>query len=521
MIELSQVQASDLVIEVHDSAATVALKRELKRVMLENELLRERLRWERIGKYGPASEKLSDQQLALLDLEPGVSDAEVVAECGRDADVGVDEGGQQKEARRPHPGRRELPATLERVERLIACRAEDCACKACGAAMAVIGYEESEQLEKIPARYVVVVTRREKRACGHCKAGGLKTAAAPARILEKSLVSDRIVVDTIVSKYSDHLPLYRQSAMLEREAGVEIGRGTMDGWVMRVGELLLPVVEAMRRDLLRGTYIQADETPVGVQVREARVAAGGGNHQAYLWQYGKPGGETVFDFRMGRGREGPKRFLGNFEGILQTDGYVAYQGVGGARMVHAACWAHARRKFVEALQLNSKDAGAVRMVARMDALFAVEREAVDAGEQRLALRRDRSAGMVLELRQALEAVAREALPASAMGKAANYTLSLWPKLICFLEHGELELSNNLAENSMRGVALGRKNWIHIGSEAAGPKVAAILSVVESCRRLGVSAREYFETVLPGLGELNVKKVGERTPQAWINGRAKG
>jgi hypothetical protein len=290
---------------------------------------------------------------------------------------------------------------------------------------------------------------------------------------------------------------------------------------MRGGELLLPVVEAMRRDLLRGTYIQADETPVGVQLREAGGSRKGANHQAYLWQYGKPGGETVFDFRMGRGREGPKRFLGNFEGILQTDGYVAYQGVGGARMVHAACWAHARRKFVEALQLNSKDAGAVRMVARMDALFAVEREAVDAGEQRLALRRARSAGMVLELRQALEAVAREALPASAMGKAANYTLSLWPKLVCFLEHGELELSNNLAENSMRGVALGRKNWIHIGSEAAGPKVAAILSVVESCRRLGVSARQYLEAVLPGLGELNVKKVGERTPQAWVNGRAKG
>lgn len=518
---LSPVSSMHLVASPADSAEVVALKRELQWAKLKIESLEAQLRLERIARYGPASEKLSDKQLALLDLEPGVSDAEVVAECGRDADVGVDEGGQQKEARRPHPGRRDLPASLERVERVIACRAEDCACKACGHEMALIGYEESEQLEKIPARYVVLVTKREKRACGHCKAGGLKTAPAPLRILDKSLASDRIVVDTIVSKYSDHLPLYRQSTMLEREAGVEIGRGTMDGWVMRVGELLLPVVEAMRRDLLRGTYIQADETPVGVQLREAGGSRKGANHQAYLWQYGKPGGETVFDFRMGRGREGPKRFLGNFEGILQTDGYVAYQGVGGARMVHAACWAHARRKFVEALQLNSKDAGAVRMVARMDALFAVEREAVDAGEQRLALRRARSAGMVLELRQALEAVAREALPASAMGKAANYTLSLWPKLVCFLEHGELELSNNLAENSMRGVALGRKNWIHIGSEAAGPKVAAILSVVESCRRLGVSARQYLEAVLPGLGELNVKKVGERTPQAWVNGRAKG
>ena len=145
------------------------------------------------------------------------------------------------------------------------------------------------------------------------------------RIVEKGLASDAVVIHTVMAKYCDHLPLYRQQAMLEREAGVEISRATLDGWVMRVGELLGPVVAAMRRDLLRASYLQADETTVPVQMHDKR----GADHQAYLWQYGKPGGETVFEFQLGRGREGPKKFLGEWEGILQTDGYQAYDDVGG------------------------------------------------------------------------------------------------------------------------------------------------------------------------------------------------
>src|SRR5208337_4224578 len=167
----------------------------------------------------------------------------------------------------------------------------------------------------------------------------------------KGLVSDRVVIDTVVAKYSDHLPLYRQSAILKRETGVEISRATMDGWVMRVGELLIPIAAAMRRELVCGSYVQADETTVDVQMRGALWARRGQNHQAYLWQYGAPGGGVVFDFRLGRGREGPKEFLGQFEGILQTYGYSAYDGVGGPKLVHAGCWAHARRKFFDAVKL--------------------------------------------------------------------------------------------------------------------------------------------------------------------------
>jgi hypothetical protein len=150
-----------------------------------------------------------------------------------------------------------------------------------------------------------------------------------------------------------------------------VSSATLDGWVLKVGELLIPMVAAMRRELLSGSYIQADETPVDVQTREGR----GKNHEAYLWQYSRPGESVVFEFRLGRGRDGPKRFLGQFEGILQTDGYAAYDQIGGPRMVHAACWSHARRQFFEAVQLNPRDPVATPIVAQMDELFAVDAEA--------------------------------------------------------------------------------------------------------------------------------------------------
>jgi transposase len=216
------------------------------------------------------------------------------------------------------------------------------------------------------------------------------SAPLPPRIIEKCLASDQIVIATIVSKYCDHLPLYRQSAILERDTGLELSRATLDGWVLRVGELLIPMVAAMRRELIGGSYIQADETAVDVQMHEGR----GKNHQAYLWQYGRPGATVVFDFRLGRGRDGPRQFLGQFEGILQTDGYVAYDQIGGPRMVHAACWAHSRRQFFEAVQLNPQDPVATPIVARMDELFAIDAEARHQGlsvEARHALRQGQTA----------------------------------------------------------------------------------------------------------------------------------
>ena len=282
---------------------------------------------------------------------------------------------------------------------------------------------------------------------------------------------------------------------------------------MRVGELLVPIASVMGRELISGSYIQADETPVGVQMHDGR----GKNHQAWLWQYGRPGGNVVFDFRLGRGREGPKRFLGQFEGILQSDGYAAYEQVGGPKMVHAGCWAHARRKFFEAVKLHPGDRVAVRIVARIDELFAIDAQARagnldQAGRQ--ALRLEQARPLLDVLKHEIEAARVDALPSSALGKAAHYSLALWRKLTRFLEYPALELSNNLAENSMRPLVVGRKNWIHIGSQHAGPKVAAILSIVESCRRLKIPIRDYLAAVLPGLADLPMYRLKERTPSAW-------
>src|SRR5437773_3494722 len=183
-----------------------------------------------------------------------------------------------------HPGRQELPANLPRVGRVLPCTPDQRVCKRCGRETVVIGYEESSQLDVEPAKYFVLVTKREKRACRSCEELGVVSAPLPPRIIEKCLASDRIVIDTVVSKYCNHTPLHRQSVILERDIGLKISRATLDGWVLKVGELLIPMVAAMRRELISGTYIQADETPVDVQTREGR----GQNHQAYLWQYSRP-----------------------------------------------------------------------------------------------------------------------------------------------------------------------------------------------------------------------------------------
>ena len=279
-------------------ARIAELERQLHWAQLKIQALEEELRQRRIQQLGPKSETLSNLQLELLaDEEPGTTREEVEAESRREPLKRT-----PSRERKPHPGRKPLPENLPRVNNVIACSERTCA--SCGEETAVIGYDESEQLDVEPARYFVRVTKREKRACRRCST----VTAAPLadRIVEKGLASDAVVINTVVAKYCDHLPLYRQAVMMEREAGVEIGRATLDGWVMRVGELLGPIVGAMRRDLLTASYLQADETPVPVQMHDRR----GENHQAYLWQYGKPGGETVFELLFGPRARGSAQVSG-------------------------------------------------------------------------------------------------------------------------------------------------------------------------------------------------------------------
>jgi transposase len=470
----------------------------------EIELLQERLRKQRIGFLGPSSETLSDLQLELLtEEEPGATREEVEAESRREPIVTA-----PPRQRKPHPGRKPLPESLPRVEEVMACQAN---CTHCGGETRVIGYDTSEVLDREPAKWFVRVSKREKRSCGKCSA--IRMPPLSPRIVEKGLAGDRVIIETVVAKYCDHLPLYRQEAMLEREAGVELSRATLDGWVMRVGELLQPVSDAMRADLLRGSYLQADETIVPVQMHDGR----GSDHQAYLWQYGAPGGETVFDFQLGRGRDGPAKFLKGWNGILQTDGYQAYGRVGGPGLIQVGCWAHARRKFVDTVKVNPQDGAAIAMVTRMDALFLVDRQAREQQlnvEERAALRREHAHTWVDEIRSECGKLRAQLLPKSTLGEAVNYTLNMWVKLQRCFDHAEVELSNNVAENSMRPVALGRKNWLHVGSAKSGPKVAAILSVVESCRRLQVPVKDYLLAVLPGMSGRKHSAVAPLTPARW-------
>jgi transposase len=494
---------------VLDPQAHIAnLERELAWARLKIQSLTEELRQERIDKYGPKSETLSNLQLELLDGEPGVTREEIEAESRREQ-----LRPPAPRERKPHPGRSRLPESLPRVEEVLPCAQENCV--SCGGATKVIGYDTGEVLDCEPARWFVRVVKREKRACPECSRVAMPELAP--RIVEKGLASDRVVIGTVIAKYADHLPLYRQQAILEREAGVELSRATLDGWVMRVGELLEPVVEAMREDLLGGSYLQADETTVPVQMHDRR----GANHQAYLWQYGSPGGETVFEFQLGRGREGPAKFLGNWEGILQTDGYPAYDNIGGPKTIHVGCWAHARRKFVDAVKVNPQDGPAIAMVTRMDALFLVDRQArleQLSGEQRRALRREHAESWAKEIHDECRKLRAEVLPKSATGQAVTYLLNQWARLQRCFDHAEVELSNNLAENSMRPVALGRKNWLHVGSAQSGPKVAAILSVVESCRRLRAPVKEYLLAVLPGIASRKRSEAASLTPARWAAAR---
>jgi hypothetical protein len=273
----------------------------------------------------------------------------------------------------------------------------------------------------------------------------------------------------------------------------------------------------MREDLLAGGCIQADETPVGVQSERTR----GRNHQGYLWQYSRPGGPVVFDFQMGRSREGPRKFLGNFQGILQSDGYKAYDRIGGPGILFAGCWTHARRGFVEALKVAPEDEKSREIIAEIGRLYALEKQAREGGltpAERLALRQRHSLPVLTGLKSKLLAVRQGVLPQSTLGKACDYALGQWPRLMVYAGHGEVEIDQNRCENAMRPIALGRKNWLHIGSEAAGPKVAAIASIIETCRRLGINVREYLLDVLPKIPDWPAKRIGELTPAAWLAAR---
>lgn len=470
-------------------------------------LQKEMIRLMRIEKYGPKSEKLNDAQLELLDLEPGVHAAEIEKEAEQQITC------TPKKKRNPKPGRQSLPEHLPRVEEIVACAPEQSACASCGKETHTIGYDTSEQLEVEPAKYFVRVIKREKRACRSCPDEGVACAPAVARILEKSKLSDRMIVDIVLAKYRDHLPLYRQSAMLAADAGVEISRSTLCHQVMHVGSLCCALVREMKKDLLAGGYIQADETRVGVQSDRTK----GRNHRGWIWEYSRPHGPAIFEIRMERSREGPREFLKDYVGKLQCDGYVVYEDLGNAQIERFGCMAHVRRKFFDAHKVMKQEPLPLEILGVFKELYRIEGQAredkLEAGQRR-DLRQREAAPVMARLKSRLIEIRQQELPAGLMAKACDYALGQWEQIEKYLECGEVEIDNNWAENAIRPIALGRKNWLHIGSEEAGPNIGAILSIVETCRRLGINVRDYLMDVLPGLSERPISQIVQMTPMVW-------
>jgi len=414
--------------------------------------------------------------------------------------------------KRRHPGRNPFPEHLPREVVEIPLSEEEKSCSHCGAEKANLPAEITRELERIPARLFVREYHRQKCACRAC-GGEVTTAPAPSRPIEKGIAGPGLLAQVVVDKFADHLPLYRQEKRFRRE-GVELSRKTLCGWLKQLDPYIGHIVAAMKSNLLEADYIQADETPVAVQKPEKR----GKNHQGYLWVYGRPKGPVVFDFQMSRAREGPVNFLGDYEGILQHDGYEAYLHAQG-EVTHVACMAHIRRKFWEAQKLGEKRA--VKVVRAIDRLFAIERWARREklnDEERLALRQHRSVKRMKLLKLRIEKLLLEVLPKSRLGKACAYALSQWPHMVRYLDDGRIEISNNLCEQSIRPITLGRKNWLHIGSEAAGPVAAHFMSLVETCKRHDVDPLAYFTDIFSRIAEHPVNRIAELTPYNWAQAR---
>lgn len=494
------------------ASALAGERAEKERLQGEVRLLREMIRLLHLKKYGSKSEQLSDRQLQLLEGEPSVTPEEVA----READLAA----QDPKAREPrvpkrdreHPGRVELPAHLERRIEVIPVPADQCHCPRCRKELVLIGYEQSEYLDMEPAKYFVRQVRREKRAANCGCVEGVVCAPVPVRILPKSKFSDEVIVDFIDRKFAQHLPVYRQCDTIHRETGIELSRQTVCALIGQVGASLEAIRQSLRRNLIAGAYVQADETPIGVQSPEVQ----GRNHTGRVWHYGRPDGPVVVDFQMTRGRDAPRAFLEGFRGTLQSDGYGVYDKLG-AGITYAGCLAHVRRKFFDAHKLSPLDPVPRQLLDLVGAVYAVEAEAREAkasAHERLALRQARSRPVMAELKERLVSTRAASLPKSVLGRACAYALGQWTRLEVFLENGGVEVDNNWAENALRPVVLGRKNFLHIGSEWAGPRLAAIWSVYGTCQRIGKNPRAYLRSVLPRLADWPAHRVDELSPLVW-------
>ena len=420
--------------------------------------------------------------------------------------------GATKKPRRKVGGRRKLPEDLPRQTTEIRPPEAECRCGRCDVEKREIGREITERLEYKPGSLIVLREERIKLSCPKCQLG-VVCPTLPPRPIDRGLPGPALLAFILTSKYGEHSTLYRLESILERH-GVDISRSTMCGWIAAAVSLLAPIVKEMRRQLLASGYVKSDDT----SVRLLGAREEGGSSSSYIWLYRGSRGLTLYDFRRGRSRDGPERFLEGFEGHLQVDGYAAYdQLFRSGRMVRVGCWAHARRYFVKAEDTAIDLATA--MIGMIRVLYRIEDQARDLPPaERQALRQRESVPMLRMIKEWLDAKSREVLPKSPIGEAITYTLGQWEALQVYASDGRLDIDNNTTENAVRPVALGRKNWLFFAGEAGGQRAAVLFSLVTSCKELGVDPYAYLADVLDKVSVVPVSRIHELTPLGWKQAR---
>lgn len=463
------------------------------------------------ARTGVRSEQLSADQLRLFAQELGCDPA-VVAEADKEDDSDNNPplaGGNDPAGNKPR-GRRPLPSHLRR-ERIVHDLAEaEKHCSDCREDLRHIGEEVSERYEYIPAQMLVVEDACQKYAC----ACTVKTATKPPQPIEKSTAGASLLAHVIVSKVADHLPVHRQAKMMRR-FGVEIADQTMCGWMRQSAELLVPLYQRLKHFVLKSKVVGTDDTPVKVLDRNLPHTRKG-RFWPYVGDRDHPA--VVYDYTPTRERAGPEQFLKTYRGYLQADAYVAYDSffTDSARgLVEVGCWAHARRHAYNARETDPARMGAV--LAYIAQLYAVEkrgRRCRIVGEQLRLLREQGSRPVLEQLHAYLLKIRNEWLPKSDAGQAVAYVLKNWVALTRYLEDGDLSIDNNHTERSIRGVAVGRHNWVFLGSDRGGHTMAVLRSFVASCELVQVDPFEWFRDILSRIATHSIQQLDELLPHRW-------
>lgn len=461
--------------------------------------------------FGAKSERLPEEQLLFAFEEIEATLAGNAAEAGK-----VSPTLRDNQATRRRAGRGRLPAHLPRVEVVLAPEATACPC--CHGPLVEIGTDAAERLDVIPVQFRVVVTKRPKLACRACS-GVVLQAPAPARLIEGGVPTEATVAHVLVSRYADHLPLYRQSQILARQ-GIEIGREVLADWAGTAASEIMPVVRRMREILLASPRLFADETTMPV-LDPGR----GRTKKGYAWAIARddrPWGGTdppavVFHYAPGRGAEHVKALLAGYRGILQCDGYGAYKALAasGDGITLAFCWSHVRREFIE-LAKGKAAPVATETLQRIAALYAIEAEMRGKPPDiRRAVRQERSRPLVEDLFVWLSAQLARLPGSSPTAQAIRYALNHRDGLARFLEDGRIELDTNTVERAIRPICLSRKNALFASGDDGGARWAAVASLVETCKLNGADPQRYFAEVLTRLvnGWPN-SRIDELMPWCW-------